>query len=102
NSFTLISLTDHHPLNSVVSYRYKNSGGRTSSDAATTHPNFIADSSNSFPLYLSADPRSLNPVVSIFYKNTGGREGQLFLTRNHRHLLFRSPHLTIGSDSPPA
>ena len=73
NSFTLISLTDPHPLNSVVSYRYKNSGGRASSGATTTHPDFIADSSNSFPLNLFADLHSLNPVVSILYKNTGGK-----------------------------
>src|SRR6267143_354075 len=72
------------------------------SNATSILLDFAADRANSFTLISLTDPHSLNPVVSILYKNTGGRDGQSFLTRNHQDLLFRSPHLTIGSDSPPA
>src|SRR6266849_1612525 len=57
NSFTLILFADPHPLNSVVSYRYKNSGGRRdSTDRTATHSDFIYRPANSCALNLFADP----------------------------------------------
>ncbi len=77
NSFIVISFADPHPLNSVVSYRYKNSGGRASSDAPAAHFDPIVGSTNSFPHTLLADPHPLNPLVSHFYKIIGGGEVSL-------------------------
>src|SRR6266576_157201 len=68
NFFTIISFTDPHPLNSVVSYRYKNSGGWGSSIAAGIHHHSAAGRSNCFPLNTVCRPP--NPYGSIFYKNT--------------------------------
>jgi hypothetical protein len=71
-SFALISFTDPHFLNSVVSYRCKNSGGRASAYRSTTRLGSPPDSANSFALNVFADPHPLNPFVSHFYKNIGG------------------------------
>ena len=73
NSFTVISFADPHPLNSVVSYRYKNSGAWVSVVKSAAHLDSILDRANSFALNSFADPHPLNPVVSILYKIIGGR-----------------------------
>lgn len=73
-SFTLISFADPHPLNPVVSYRYKNIGGTgVSTDKIVAHTDFIFGSVNSFALNLFADPHPLTPYGSISYKIRGGR-----------------------------
>jgi hypothetical protein len=74
NSFTHISFADPHPLNSVVSYRYKNSGAWVSVVKSAAHLDSILDRANSFALNSFADPHPLNPYGSILYKD-GGREG---------------------------
>src|SRR5712664_1699350 len=74
NSFTVISFADPHPLNSVVSYRYKNSGAWVSVVKSAAHLDSILDRANSFALNSFADPHPLNPYGSILYKD-GGREG---------------------------
>jgi hypothetical protein len=79
-SFALISFTDPHFLNSVVSYRCKNSGGRASAYRSTTRVDSSPDSANSFALNAFADPHPLNPFVSHLYKNIGG--GGYRLTQN--------------------
>ena len=73
NSFTFISFADPHPLSSVVSYRYKNSGGGGPLDAAANRRSFFARCPNPFALNLFADPHVLSPVVSYFYEKVGGR-----------------------------
>jgi hypothetical protein len=80
NSFAVISFADPHPLNSVISYRYKNVGGRGPScfsNSATTTPCFrsLLVCPNSFALNLFADPHPLNLCATIFYKKGGGRGG---------------------------
>jgi hypothetical protein len=80
NSFTLISFAAHHFLNSVASYRCKNSGGRASAYRSTTRLDSSAHSANSFALNTFADPHPLNPFVSHLYKNIGG--GGYRLTQN--------------------
>ncbi len=56
NPFTVISFADPHPLNSVLSYRYKNSEGWVSSNKTALHFDFILNCANSFALNLFADP----------------------------------------------
>ena len=81
NSFTFMSFADPHPLNSVVSYRYKNSRGGGSLDAAANRRCFFALCPNAFALNPFADPHLLSPVVSHLYKKgvgEGGRSIQVF------------------------
>jgi len=76
-SFALISFTDHQFLNSVVSYRCRNSGGRASAYRSTTRLNSSPDFANSFALNVFADPHPLNPFVSHFYKKHRGDGGSV-------------------------
>jgi len=64
-SHGIISFTDTHPLNSVVSYRYINIVGRGYS-RRSPFP-------KSLPHNLFADPHLLNLYATIFYKNIPGR-----------------------------
>ena len=73
NPFALISFTDPHRLNSVVSYRYKDIGGRASSKTTAIHFDSLLGCANSFALNSFADPHPINPAVSILYKIIGGR-----------------------------
>jgi hypothetical protein len=91
-SFALISFTDPHFLNSVVSYRCKNSGGRASAYRSTTRLDSSPHSANSFALNAFADPHPLNPFVSHLYKNTGG--GGYRLTQNFK--LFQPSEFAGG------
>src|SRR6266478_2134025 len=59
----MISFADPLPLNSVLSYRYKNMAGMGHSRRSP--------SPNSLPHNLFADPHALNLYTTIFYKNTG-------------------------------
>src|SRR5260370_36209604 len=86
-SFALISFTDPHFLNSVVSYRCKNNGGRAAAYRSTTRVDSSPDSTNSFALNAFADPHPLNPFVSNLYKNIGGGGTAL-------------PTISIPSNSP--
>ena len=72
NPFALISFTDPHRLNSVVSYRYKYIGGRASSKTTAIHFDSLLGCANSFALNSFADPHPLTPVPSILYKKHGG------------------------------
>src|SRR5260370_2437174 len=65
-SHGIISFTDTHPLNSVVSYRYINIV-RMGYSPPSPFP-------NSFPHNLFAYPHFLNPYATIFYKNTPWRQ----------------------------
>src|SRR5260370_5897720 len=69
--FALISFTDPHFLNSVVSYRCKNSAWRASAYRSTTRVDSSPDSANSFALKALRDDHPLNPFVSLPYKDTG-------------------------------
>jgi hypothetical protein len=83
NSFTHISFADPHPLNSFVSYRSKNRGGRVG--CAVCNPDAVSErldvqtfrraDDKSFTLNLFADPHPLNLYGSIFYKKAGGKRG---------------------------
>ncbi len=63
NSFTLISFADPHPLNSVISYRYKIIGGQGPSTfqfpSAISHPlsPFFSNSCGHFPRSVAQQPR---------------------------------------------
>ncbi len=72
--FALISFADPHPLNSVVSYRYKKGGERAvSSHETVVQLDCTFDCANFFALNSFADPHPLNLYGSSFYKKVGGR-----------------------------
>jgi hypothetical protein len=71
NSFTFISFADPHPLNSVLSYHYKNIGGRVSPISVEIHLHSIRTHANSSAVRLLSDPHPLSPYRSIFYKIMG-------------------------------
>jgi hypothetical protein len=86
NSHGIISFADHHPLNSVLSYRYKNMGGRGEAISRSPSPCFplplsLLVATLMGPLVSVANKRlieMLKPLNATLTKNRGG--GLLWLT----------------------
>jgi hypothetical protein len=96
NSHGIISFADPHPLNSVLSYRYKNMGGR--GEAISPSPCFplplsLLVATLMGPLVSVANKRlieMLNPLNATLTKNRG--VGVLLLTRNPKKDLYPERH----------
>jgi hypothetical protein len=77
NSHGIISFTDPHPLNSVVSYRYKNMGGEGASTPQSPSP--VSNLRPTIPLFIYPlffhslmKCKFCNPFVLIFMHVMGG------------------------------